>query len=676
MKLVSSKTLKQLILLVFLFILGLFSLIFLHIFFQKLITNLDERSNNFKAKIHIGKYIITDLYRIRSKFYELATTATNSRSREIIQKRIEKRIDEIKKSLNVLENGGKLERVIRLNIAGHNDATETIVYKKYENTIPLEAIDLLPKLIEFEKMSQEISDLLKEQDLNKKEKRIEEFIKLNTKIKRYYKRTPPFFIRITENANRLLYEGSLELEKLENEIKEQKSYYSKVEIVLVFIILLLISILASIIAIQINRNTKEIEKQNKSIRGVLDAQKNIVIVSNGENMIDANRALVDFFEKYKNFEDFKKAHLCICDFFEDIGKEDYLLNMDYNGLKWYEYIINNPQIPHKVAMRSNSNKSIDHFSISAEKKTLDEYTFIVIVVLNKITEEIINQEELRNLNYNLEDIVNEKTKELQELNENLESRIVIEVEKNREKDKRMIQQSRFAALGEMIGNIAHQWRQPLSAISSTVTSMQIQRELNIASNKDVDKSYRDILKYIDFLNQTIEDFRTFFKKDKEKTEFDIAKTLKNTISIVNAMYKNHSILLIENFDKNREYKIFGFPSEVTQVLLNILNNSKDILIEKKIKTKIVKIDIEKTQEFYTIKITDNAGGIDKEIKDKIFDPYFTTKHKAQGTGIGLYMSKDIIEKHMNGSLTAENCEFTYEDNKQFGACFIIKLPRF
>jgi signal transduction histidine kinase len=657
------------------FTIGLLSLIFLHLFFQKLVNGLSQKSENLKSKIYIGRYIVTDLYKIRSDFYELATTATNERGRELIKKRISKRTDEIKQSLHILKNGGTFQRVIRLNIAGQSFTTETITYKKYENSISLESIDLLPKLIKFEKMIEDMITLLKKQDIYKEQNNISKYLDLNNEIKSYYKRTPSFFIRITENANRLLYEGSKELESLQKELKKQEDYYVKLEIILVLTIFTLVFIIAFAIALQINKNTKNLERQSKSNRGVLDAQKNIVIVSNGEKMIDANKSLVDFFKNYNSFNEFKSKHLCICDFFQDINKENYLLNKDYDGLKWFEYIINNPKLPHKVAMRRDEASSISHFSISAVKKILDENTFIIIVVLTDITEEVKNQEELKLLNENLEDLVTQKTKELQELNENLEEKIEKEVEDNRKKDKTLIQQSRYAALGEMIGNIAHQWRQPLSAISSTVTSMQLQRELNLATNDDIDKSYSSILRNISFLNQTIEDFRGFFRQDKKAIEFNILEIYRNSMTIINATYKNNAILIIDDVKESR-YNALGFPNELTQVFLNILNNAKDILIEKKETQRLVKIHISQTLNYNIIEITDNGGGVEKEIKDKIFDPYFTTKHKSQGTGIGLYMCKEIIEKNLKGSLSIENRSFDYQNEKQYGACFIIKLPKY
>ena len=519
-----DNTLQRLILLLAIFFIGIFSLISIHIFFLNLMDNLDKETDNLKAKIAIGEYIVNDINMIRSDFYELATTATNIRGREIINNKIIEKVKLMENALEVLKNGGTIERVIRLNVVEHNSITKKIVFKKDNNDILLEVIDLSPKIKQFRQMLQKLNILLETQYFYKKDKDVNNFMELNTQIKRYYKRTPAFFIRISENASRLLYEGALELEELENHIKKQKEYYTNIELTVIFLIILLSLIIGSIIAFRINRNTKLLKRQESFTRGTLDSQDNIVIVSDGEKMIDVNNALINFFDDYKNFNEFEKEHKCICDFFEDGIGENLITGKYVNEKIWYEYIISNPEISHRVIMKKNEEKH--YFLITATRKDLDNNDSIIIITLNDITKEIKIQERLQHLNENLEDLVGEKTKELQVLNENLEKRVQQELEENRKKDRTLIQQSRFAALGEMLGNIAHQWRQPLSAISSTVSSMKIQLELDLASKEEIDKSYDSIIRYVDFLNQTIDDFRGFFRKDKEKVEFDILKKIK------------------------------------------------------------------------------------------------------------------------------------------------------
>ena len=409
MKIIFSTTLSKLIFLLFTFLLGIFSLISLHLFFIDLVVDLDNKTKNLKAKIEIGEFIANDLYKIRSDFYELATSATNKRSRNLVKLKLYKRIEEIKTSLYILENGGFLKRTIRLNITGHHSTEKTLQYIKDNENISLEVIDISPKLNELKNMVEKLLVLLEEQEKHKKMKNTDSYMESNKTIRRFYKSTPSFFIRITENTNRLLYEGGEELAGLELKIHGEKEQYEQLELLLIAGIIFFVLILGYIIARQIDLNAKKLERQQASTRGVLDGQPNIVVVSNGKEMIDANTTLIDFFDDYNSFADFKDKHLCICDFFIDIDNPEYIIEKDYDGLMWFEYILANPELLHKVAMYNN--KVLTYFSITAKKKVLDKNTFIVIISLNDISKEIIAQRELKRLNDNLEEIVDNKTKQ-------------------------------------------------------------------------------------------------------------------------------------------------------------------------------------------------------------------------------------------------------------------------
>lgn len=660
--------------------LGIVCLVFLNIFFEKLIDKLDQRTDNLKAKISIGDYIVNDLYKIRSDFYELATTVTNKRGRNLVLKKIQDRIETIRESLYVLEHGGTLNKIIQLNIEGHNKVRKTITFvKSNKDDISLEAIDLYPKLVEFEIMIEKLTNLLKQREEFRKQTNSKEYLHLAKEIKRFYKATPSFFIRIIENSSRLLYEGENHLALIQTQIENEKIYYKQLELLLIFAIILITLTLGYLISKQINKNNKKLLKlneqfsnQEKSTRAILDAQVNIVVVSNGEEMIDANSALVSFFDGYNSFDDFKLKHACICDYFIDMNSEEYVIDKDYPEGMWYEHILAYPNQFFKVVMMQGEKKH--HFSITAQKKEIDYDTFIIIISLNDITSELTANKELKRVNDNLEDIVKAKTKELQNLNDNLEIKIEKELASNRAKDKKMIEQSRYAALGEMIGNIAHQWRQPLSAISSTSSGVQLQMDLKLAKEEDIYKSYTDIMSYVTFLTQTIEDFRSFFKKDREEVKFNMLEILNNTINITNAAYKDENIKIVYDLQEE-ELQCKGFPNELAQAFLNILNNSRDALLANKITKKIVKISTYQQNNSNIIEICDNAGGISPSIINKVFDPYFTTKHQSQGTGIGLYMTKDIIEKHMKGSITIKNKQYKNNNITFNGACFTITLPK-
>ncbi len=256
--------------------------------------------------------------------------------------------------------------------------------------------------------------------------------------------------------------------------------------------------------------------------------------------------------------------------------------------------------------------------------------------------------------------------DLKELNTNLEDRVEKEVQINREKEEQLFNQSKRAQLGDMIENIAHQWRQPLSAISTSVSGIQVQKELGILTDDSLDKSIDIVLKTTNHLSETIESFRDFLSQKKEYSDFIVQDEIDKNLNILNATLKNNNIDIIKEYTKT-PLMINSIAGEISQVILNIIDNAKDILLEKNISNKQIIIAILKQNNNYVqITIEDNAGGIEKDIITKIFDPYFTTKHQSQGTGLGLHMSYKIITESLKGKL--------YVENTQKGAKFFIELP--
>ncbi len=285
------------------------------------------------------------------------------------------------------------------------------------------------------------------------------------------------------------------------------------------------------------------------------------------------------------------------------------------------------------------------------------------------------KDEVDELNLTLEDKVIQKTYELTELNRNLENRVQVEVEKNSKKDKLLYQQSKIASLGEMLGNIAHQWRQPLSAISSAASGIKLQKEMKILEENDLNDAIEGILKNSRYLSKTIDDFRNFFKTDKNHEHIQLDSALQDDLNILKATLKNNYIEVITNLEKNIE--ILTLKNELTQVHLNIISNAKDALLAEKnqnLTQRYIFIDLKKDENMAIISIKDNGGGIQESALEKIFEPYFTTKHKSQGTGIGLFMSEEIIVKHLKGSIEAVNTTYSYKEHLYKGAMFIIKLP--
>lgn len=286
-------------------------------------------------------------------------------------------------------------------------------------------------------------------------------------------------------------------------------------------------------------------------------------------------------------------------------------------------------------------------------------TFLAFMYRHKVLSE---------MNKSLNDKVKEKTEELLKINSELEKRVNEEVEKNLKKDHLLQRQSKLASMGEMLENIAHQWRQPLSVITMGASGIKIKKEMDILDDKFLTSTLDTIVKSSNYLSQTIDDFKYFFKPVKEKSKFSLETCLEKSLNVINLKLNSEKIEVIENIEKT---EIYGYESELVHVFINILNNAKDAFLESKVDKKLIFIDISKSKKKITVKIKDNAGGIKSSIIDKIFDPYFTTKHKSQGTGIGLYMSHQIISKHMNGQIEASNSKFTYENNEYEGALFTI-----
>jgi signal transduction histidine kinase len=233
------------------------------------------------------------------------------------------------------------------------------------------------------------------------------------------------------------------------------------------------------------------------------------------------------------------------------------------------------------------------------------------------------------------------------------------INENTQQQHILFQQSKMAAMGEMLGNIAHQWRQPLSVITTASTGMRLQKELDILDDEAFDQSITNITDSALYLSKTIDDFRNFFKTDKVESTFNITHTFEKVFKLTDGQFSHNDIIFIKNIE---EMKLCGLENELIQALINILNNSKDALIElKKPTPRVIFIDVYKEDKKAIIKIKDNAGGIDETIVDKVCEPYFTTKHQSQGTGIGLYMTSQIIKKNMNGTFKIANIEVKYED---------------
>jgi signal transduction histidine kinase len=358
----------------------------------------------------------------------------------------------------------------------------------------------------------------------------------------------------------------------------------------------------------------------KRTRHILDTQSSLIILTNGEELLDCNGALLKFYG-YETLEAFKENYTCICDTFEE--GEDLLQKFTHDEI-WIQYVANNPDTIHKAAIIDKNGKR-NIFNIVLDTYTLDEdieQTYFV-VTLNNISD----------------------------------------IEKA---NKQLIEQSKQASLGEMIGNIAHQWRQPLSSISTITSSIALRYEHNLIDAKELNKLTDKVIENTVYLSETIDTFRNYIKEDKQRRRVILQDRIDMALSIVSLPLKDNNITLINNIDYNNKIDIVLVIGELSQVIINIMNNAKDALLETKPQNPTIEISLNIKNSRAIITIEDNGGGIPMDILPKIFEPYFTTKHQAQGTGLGLHMSYKIVTESLDGKIYAKNTDV--------GAKFFIELP--
>ena len=307
----------------------------------------------------------------------------------------------------------------------------------------------------------------------------------------------------------------------------------------------------------------------------------------------------------------------------------------------------------------------EHFNLAFLWKLI-----LIIFIITAIF--VYRQYFIIKLNKRLKNLVNIKTNRLKIMNKKLATRIKKELDKHQEKDRILAQQQKMVAMGQMIENIAHQWRQPLSVISTSASGLKLKKQLNILEDEELIKSIDQIVDTAKYLSDTIDDFRYFFKPQKDKTKFSLAKNIEKSLSFLETVLKENSIKVEFEYE---DIDIIAYETELMQVFINIISNSKDAFIEKKIKDRVIFISIKNFPNRILIEIKDNAGGVEEDILDKVFEPYFTTKHQYNGTGIGLYMSNQIIKTHLNGDIFMKNCSFKYKNIEQKGVITTIVLPK-
>ncbi|MCK5110047.1 MAG: hybrid sensor histidine kinase/response regulator [Arcobacteraceae bacterium] len=262
----------------------------------------------------------------------------------------------------------------------------------------------------------------------------------------------------------------------------------------------------------------------------------------------------------------------------------------------------------------------------------------------------------------------------------LYTKLIKLVEDNRNKDRVLFESSKMVSMGEMIGNIAHQWRQPLSVISTGATGLQMQKEYGLLTDEVFEETCSMIDKNAQYLSKTIDDFRNFIKGDRVKEVFSLKEDIDSFLHLVEGSIKKHNINMV--VDVSDDIKINGYANELTQCFINIFNNAKDVLDNIDEENRYIFISAfcedggtsQKRGQSVIIKIKDSGSGIPDDVIKKVFEPYFTTKHQSQGTGLGLHMTYNLVVTGMQGKITVENETYEYEGKEYTGAQFFIELP--
>lgn len=403
---------------------------------------------------------------------------------------------------------------------------------------------------------------------------------------------------------------------LKNKKKNGEIYYNKVSISPIF-----------------NEETNKLEyfvgiqndvtnmiKEKEFLEKILNTSQSIILVTNGKELKRINKRFFEIFP-YENLDNFNSKHKCICELFIKRENKNYIQS-EINGLSWNKYILSTPELLHEICMMDKEgNERISQ--IQSSDNSFKDNEEEQVITLTDITQ-IINHKNM------------------------------------------MLEQSKFAAMGEMISMIAHQWRQPLTTLTLILDKMNILRQFDQLDSKKFDDHYLKSINLIQYMSKTVNDFRHFFQGNDNKEKIFLEKLIYQSYELIEPALKEESIfskVIIEEDCRNLILNLNS--SKISQVFLNLYKNSLDEFRKKQIISPCIQIKCLKDDKYLIVKIADNAGGIPPDIINKIFEPYFSTKSK-NGTGLGLYMSKIIIEQQLSGLIEVTN--------RNGGACFKIMLP--
>ena len=399
---------------------------------------------------------------------------------------------------------------------------------------------------------------------------------------------------------------------------------------LIFFILLFLSII-----VIINKNFALKRLETKAIQSfeyfktIFDSSSSMVVIIDDRLIIQANQKFLDFY-RCLDIDAFYKKHHRLLETFDKVENEEYIFNDGLEGI-WIERVFLSPNKHFKVAIKG------EHFSLKIQKianDTSNQY----LLTLSDITAMVKEKDDL----VTVVDSASHTIKEQQE---------------------QLKKQAQKAAMGEMISIIAHQLKQPLSAISAMATNIKVKNGLDLLTLDFCLEINEKIIRDVHFMSTTIDDFRNFFRPDKESSLFSIHDNIQEVLQLLKPLLERHKITV--NYQYDEDTQVRSFPTELKQVLMNIINNAKDVFLEVDNDKPQINIEFKKDDRYCSIVLSDNAGGIPDEILPNIFKPYFTTKG-AEGTGLGLHMTKMIIEDSMKGSIEVANNEA--------GATFTIHIP--
>lgn len=401
----------------------------------------------------------------------------------------------------------------------------------------------------------------------------------------------------------------------------------KIQTVMSSVIILIVLFFTFLIYLYTNYLRQLKIEENKK-QSILNSQQNIIVITNGKTLIDANQRLYDFFTDTKDLITFKEKYECICSSFIDMNDEIYLIEKFYDGKTWAEYVLLNQDKHFRVAIK-NKDDEIKHFSVRCSKISDEEF---IIATFTDITQEIAY------------------------------------IEANKDKDRIVFQQSKIAAIADTLKNIAHQWRQPLSVISTIASGMKIQKELNILEDVDFIESCDAIIDNTNKLSYTIENFTDFFNKEDSITRFSLIETMENIKKFMDFIFQENGIKCFLSYDT--DIILHCNKNDFSQAILNILDNSMYALINNQtIGNRFIFIELNN----HILQIKDSGKGIDENLISKIFEPYFTTKHQAFGVGLGLYIVNEILVNTIGYKIGVQNIDFTFENKTYTGTNFVINF---